>query len=67
MSTYTERRSFADFDTFAERMIANMRFNGYSREAVLAPGVRERFAEMAAVHGGRLDQPVRIDCFGPAN
>jgi len=67
ISTYTDRRSFADFDAFAERMIANMRFNGYSREAVLAPAVRGRFAEMAAVHGGRLDQPVRIDCFGPAN
>ena len=26
-------------------MIANMRFNGYSREAVLAPAVRARFAE----------------------
>ena len=67
ISAYTDRRSFADFDVFAERMIANMRFNGYSREAVLAPAVRERFAEMAAVHGGRLDQPVRIDCFGPAH
>jgi ubiquinone/menaquinone biosynthesis C-methylase UbiE len=62
---YTDRRNFPDFDSFADRMIANMRFNGYSREAVLAPAVRARFAEMAAVHGGDLDQPVRIDCFGP--
>jgi ubiquinone/menaquinone biosynthesis C-methylase UbiE len=62
---YTERRDFPDFDSLAERMIAGMRFNGYSREAVLDPAVRARFAEMAAAHGGRLDQPVRIDCFGP--
>jgi ubiquinone/menaquinone biosynthesis C-methylase UbiE len=67
ISTYIDRRSFADFDAFAERMIANMRFNGYSKEAVLAPAVRARFAEMAAAHRGCLDQPVRIDCFGPAN
>ena len=51
---------------FAERMIANMRFNGYSEEAVLAPAVRRRFEETHAAHGGRFDQPVRIDCFGPA-
>jgi ubiquinone/menaquinone biosynthesis C-methylase UbiE len=65
-ATYTERRTFPAFDDFAERMIANMRFNGYSKEAVLAPEVRQRFAEMLARHGGNLDQPVRIDCFGPA-
>jgi hypothetical protein len=47
-------------------MIANMRFNGYSEEAVLAPAVRRRFEETHAAHGGRFDQPVRIDCFGPA-
>ena len=64
--TYFDRREFADFDSFAERMIANMRFNGYSREAVLAPAVRSRFAEMRAKTAGRFDQPVRIDCFGPA-
>jgi hypothetical protein len=29
ISTYTDARSFADFDSFAERMIANMRFNGW--------------------------------------
>ena len=44
-------------------MIANMRFNGYTREAVLAPEVRRRFAETSAAHGGRFDQPVRIDYF----
>ncbi len=64
--TYTEVCRFRDFDSFAERMIANMRFNGYTREAVLAPAVRRRFAETHAAHGGRFDQPVRIDCFGPA-
>ena len=66
VSTYIDARSYSDFDSFAERMIANMRFNGYSREAVLAPAVRGRFAETLATHGGRFDQPVRIDCFGPA-
>jgi SAM-dependent methyltransferase len=64
--TYSEPRSFADFESFAARMIANMRFNGYTREAVLAPAVRCRFDETFAAHGGRFDQPVRIDCFGPA-
>lgn len=66
IATYAEKRSYADFDSFAERMIANMRFNGYSAEAVLAPAVRRRFEETHAAHGGRFDQPVRIDCFGPA-
>ena len=50
------------FDAFSSRMIANMRFNGYTAEAVLAPAVRSRFAETYAAHGGRFDQPVRIDC-----
>jgi len=67
ISSYTDRRTYPDFDTFAERMIANMRFNGYSREAVLAPAVHQRFAETLLTHGGRFDQPVRIDCFGPKN
>ena len=67
ISTYTDARSFADFDSFAERMVANMRFNGYTKEAVLAPAVRHRFAETCAAHGGRFDQPVRIDYFSPAN
>lgn len=66
ISTYTDTRSFADFDSFADRMIANMRFNGYSREAVLAPDVRRRFAEAHAAYGGKFDQPVRIDYFRPA-
>jgi len=66
IATYAEKRSYSDFDSFAARMIANMRFNGYTEEAVLAPAVRRRFEETRAAHGGRFDQPVRIDCFGPA-
>lgn len=66
VSTYTDARRYSDFEAFAERMIANMRFNGYSREAVLAPAVRRRFDETYAVCGDKFDQPVRIDCFGPA-
>jgi ubiquinone/menaquinone biosynthesis C-methylase UbiE len=65
IATYAEMRRYPDFDAFAERMIANMRFNGYSREAVLAPAVRRRFDEIYAANGGNFDQPVRIDCFGP--
>jgi hypothetical protein len=67
ISTYTDTRRSPDLDSFADRMIANMRFNGYSKEAVLAPAVRRRFAETFAAHGGRFDQPVRIDCFGPTD
>ena len=62
ISTYTDVRSYSDFGTFSERMIANMRFNGYTREAVLAPAVRRRFDETYGADGGRFDQPVRIDC-----
>ncbi len=65
VSSYTDARSYSDFDTFAGRMIANMRFNGYTEEAVLAPDVRRRFAEAHATHSGKFDQPVRIDCFCP--
>ena len=65
VSSYTDARSYSDFDTFAGRMIANMRFNGYTEEAVLAPDVRRRFAEAHATHSGKFDQPVRIDYFCP--
>jgi ubiquinone/menaquinone biosynthesis C-methylase UbiE len=65
--SYADKRSFSDFDAFAERMIANMRFNGYTKDAVLAPEVRRRFAETSAAHGGRFDQPVRIDYFTSAS
>jgi ubiquinone/menaquinone biosynthesis C-methylase UbiE len=66
ISTYADTRRYATFDAFAERMIANMRFSGYSKEAVLAPAVRRRFDETFAASGDKFDQPVRIDCFGPA-
>jgi SAM-dependent methyltransferase len=62
---YIDARRFKDFDDFAGRMIANMRFNGYTKEAVLAPAVRDRFAETFAAHGGKFDQPVRINYFCP--
>jgi ubiquinone/menaquinone biosynthesis C-methylase UbiE len=65
ISRYIDPRRFADFDDFAGRMIANMRFNGYTEEAVRAPAVRERFAETFAARGGNFDQPVRIDYFYP--
>lgn len=60
---YREPRSFPNFDGFAERMIANMRYNGYTAEAVLAPEVRRRFEEMMASNKGSFEQPVRINIF----
>ena len=65
VSRYIDARRFADFDDFASRMIANMRFNGYTKEAVLAPAVRSRFDRTFATHGGKFDQPVRVDYFCP--
>jgi SAM-dependent methyltransferase len=65
VARYIDARRFKDFDDFAGRMIANMRFNGYTKEAVLAPAVRDRFAETFAAHGGKFDQPVRINYFCP--
>ena len=67
ISTYADARRYCNFEAFAEQMIANMRFNGYSKEAVLAPAVRRRFDETFAASGDKFDQPVRIDCFGPAS
>jgi ubiquinone/menaquinone biosynthesis C-methylase UbiE len=61
--SYVDVRRYADFDNFAERMIANMRFNGYTEEAVLAPEVRSRFAETVAIHRGEFDQPVRVNLY----
>jgi ubiquinone/menaquinone biosynthesis C-methylase UbiE len=61
--SYVDVRHYASFDAFAARMIANMRFNGYSEEAVLAPAVRHRFAETAARYGASFDQPVRVDLY----
>jgi len=61
--SYTDRRHWDSFDSYAERMIRNMRFNGYTEEAVLAPEVRRRFDEMFSAGNGAFDQPVRIDLF----
>lgn len=60
--SYYDRRPYDNFDSYAKRMIANRRFNGYSEEAVLAPEVRRRFDEVVA-SGKPFDQPVRIDLF----
>jgi hypothetical protein len=61
---YIDVRHYADFDIFAERMIANMRFNGYTEAAVLAPPVRRRFAETVTRTQGDFDQPVRVNLYG---
>ena len=61
--SYTDRRHWDSFDSYAERMIRNRRFNGYTEEAVLAPEVRRRFDEMFSAGNGTFDQPVRIDLF----
>jgi ubiquinone/menaquinone biosynthesis C-methylase UbiE len=61
--SYTDRRRFESFEQYAERMIRNQRFNGYTEEAVLAPEVRRRFDEMFSTGNGAFDQPVRIDLF----
>lgn len=61
---YSDLRRYADFDIFAQRMIANMRFNGYTEAAVLAPEVRSRFAETLATYHGEFDQPVRVILYG---
>jgi ubiquinone/menaquinone biosynthesis C-methylase UbiE len=60
---YIQRRFIPDFDSFADRMIANLRFNEYPAEAVTAPAVRAKFEEIASRTNGHFDQPVRIDCF----
>lgn len=59
--SYDEHRRWESFERYAERMIRNRRFNGYTEEAVLAPEVRRRFDEMFPTGGGSFDQPVRID------
>jgi SAM-dependent methyltransferase len=61
--TYSEVRRYADFATFAARMIENMHFNGYTEAAVLAPAVRHRFAETMIEARGAFDQPVRVNLF----
>ena len=61
--SYTDRRRYPSFEIYADRQIRNRRFNGYTEEAVLAPEVRRRFAEMFAAGSGTFDQPVKIDLF----
>ena len=61
---YVEPRRYADFDSFAARMITNTRFNGYRAEDVLAPAVRQRFQALLARTGGVFNQPVQIDLYG---
>lgn len=60
---FSESRAFPSFDAYAVQAIRNMAFNGYTEAEVLAPEVRRRFEAMSAAHGGRLDQPVRINLF----
>jgi ubiquinone/menaquinone biosynthesis C-methylase UbiE len=61
--SYTERRHWASFERYAERMIGNRRFNAYTEDAVLDPEVRRRFDEVFSAGNGAFDQPVRIDLF----
>jgi ubiquinone/menaquinone biosynthesis C-methylase UbiE len=61
--SYTERRYWDSFESYAKRKISYRRFNGYTEEAVFAPEVRLRFDEIFAISGGVFDQPVRIDLF----
>jgi ubiquinone/menaquinone biosynthesis C-methylase UbiE len=61
--SYTDRRRWDGFESYAARMIRNMRFNGYTEEAVRSPEVLRRFDEMFAAGNGAFDQPVRIDVF----
>jgi ubiquinone/menaquinone biosynthesis C-methylase UbiE len=64
--TFSERRIYPDFDTFAAHGIAGTRFNNYTAEHVLAPEVRSRFAQMFAIHGESFDLPIRLNVYaGP--
>jgi ubiquinone/menaquinone biosynthesis C-methylase UbiE len=60
---YRERRTYSEFDAFAEHAIAGTRFNDYKVEDVLSPQVRRRFDEMFAICGGNFDQPIRLNIF----
>jgi len=60
---FEERAVFRDFEAYAARAMLGARFNSYLAEAVTAPEVRRRFAEMAARNHGNFDQPVRINLF----
>ena len=58
-----ETRTYPDFDAYVRQAISSMRYNGYSEDDVVNDTVRGRFGEMAAVHGERFAQPVRINVF----
>jgi ubiquinone/menaquinone biosynthesis C-methylase UbiE len=60
---YCERRVFANFDAFAQRMIANMRFNDYDAKQVTNPHVIGRFNELFIQNGGNFDQPVLVNVY----
>jgi 2-polyprenyl-3-methyl-5-hydroxy-6-metoxy-1,4-benzoquinol methylase len=60
---FSEGRTLASFDEFTARAFAGMRFNGYTEADILQPEVRRRFDEVMATHGGRLEQPVRVNIF----
>lgn len=60
---YSDRRVITSFDTFAQRMIANTRFNGYDAADVMAPQVVGRFNELFATNGGNFDEPVLVNLF----
>lgn len=58
---FSEWRRHPDFEDYARQAIANMRFNGYSEDAVRAPEVQRRFAACTDPRG--LEQPVRVDLY----
>ena len=63
--SYRNRRGFRNFDEYADRMAANMRFNDYTEPQLRAPAVQERFDAVHARYDGIFDQPVRIDLLQP--
>ncbi len=63
---FDEKRTVSDFDEFARQAIAGVRYNDYTEDDVLSPHVRHRFSQMASAHGGRFDQPVRVNIFAGA-
>jgi hypothetical protein len=60
---YFDRRVLTSFDGFAQRMIANTRFNDYEAADVMASQVVARFNELLARNGGNFDQPVVVNFF----
>ncbi len=60
---YSTRRQHTGFEDYATRMVANMRFNGFTEDQIRAPAVQARFAEVFARTGGVFDQPVQVDLF----